>query len=125
MPSNTTWLNGGVLINKPAGLTSHDVVAMVRRPVAVDTKVGHSGTLDPFATGLLIILLGAGPPLWRAQFWRQFRALRTAGKVELGLLQPRSAREICAIEFCQVEVRSAQLHAGKVGAAQPRAGVCE
>jgi tRNA pseudouridine55 synthase len=45
------------LIDKPAGITSHDVVAAVRR--ALDgAKTGHAGTLDPFATGLLIVLVG-------------------------------------------------------------------
>ena len=43
---------------KPAGVTSHDVVADVRRSLPRGTKVGHAGTLDPFATGLLLILLG-------------------------------------------------------------------
>jgi tRNA pseudouridine55 synthase len=48
--------SGLLLWDKPAGITSHDVVAEVRRSRGV--KVGHSGTLDPFATGLLLILLG-------------------------------------------------------------------
>ena len=43
---------------KPAGVTSHDVVAAVRRSLPPKTKVGHAGTLDPFATGLLLILVG-------------------------------------------------------------------
>jgi len=48
-----------LLIDKPAGMTSHDVVDRVRR--IFDTrKVGHAGTLDPFATGLLIIGIGPG-----------------------------------------------------------------
>ncbi|HEX6456986.1 MAG TPA: tRNA pseudouridine(55) synthase TruB [Solirubrobacterales bacterium] len=45
-----------LLYDKPAGVTSHDVVARVRRERGV--KAGHAGTLDPFATGLLLILLG-------------------------------------------------------------------
>ncbi|MET0641137.1 MAG: tRNA pseudouridine(55) synthase TruB, partial [Jiangellaceae bacterium] len=45
--------NGLVVIDKPAGLTSHDVVAHVRRLVAT-RKVGHAGTLDPMATGVLV-----------------------------------------------------------------------
>lgn len=48
---------GIVLIDKPVGLTSHDVVARVRRQTGIK-RVGHSGTLDPLATGLLIILIG-------------------------------------------------------------------
>ena len=45
-----------LLCDKPAGVTSHDVVARVRRERG--GKVGHAGTLDPFATGLLLVLLG-------------------------------------------------------------------
>jgi tRNA pseudouridine55 synthase len=46
----------GLLVDKPAGVTSHDVVAEIRRERG--GRVGHAGTLDPFATGLLIVLLG-------------------------------------------------------------------
>ena len=45
-----------VLVDKPAGITSHDAVARVRRRLGA--KTGHAGTLDPFATGLLIVLVG-------------------------------------------------------------------
>ncbi len=51
--------NGILLIDKPAGITSHDVVARVRKILKMK-KVGHAGTLDPNATGLMIILLGKG-----------------------------------------------------------------
>lgn len=54
---------GFVLFDKPAGITSHDVVARVRR--AHGAKAGHAGTLDPFATGLLIVLLGRATRLQR------------------------------------------------------------
>jgi tRNA pseudouridine55 synthase len=47
-----------VLYDKPAGVTSHDVVDDVRRALPRKTKVGHAGTLDPFATGLLLVLVG-------------------------------------------------------------------
>jgi tRNA pseudouridine55 synthase len=49
---------GVVLRAKPAGVTSHDVVAELRRSLPRGTKVGHAGTLDPFATGLLLVLVG-------------------------------------------------------------------
>ncbi|MDP9188938.1 MAG: tRNA pseudouridine(55) synthase TruB [Actinomycetota bacterium] len=52
-----------MLVDKPAGVTSHDVVARVRRERP--GKVGHAGTLDPFATGLLIVLLGRATRLQR------------------------------------------------------------
>ena len=49
--------DGLLLVDKPAGMTSHDVVDRARR--ALRTKrVGHAGTLDPFATGLLVLLVG-------------------------------------------------------------------
>jgi len=54
---------GFLLCDKPAGVTSHDVVARYRRELGV--KVGHAGTLDPFATGLLVILLGSATRLQR------------------------------------------------------------
>jgi tRNA pseudouridine55 synthase len=49
-------VSGVILYAKPAGVTSHDVVAEVRRRLG--EKVGHAGTLDPFATGLLLVLVG-------------------------------------------------------------------
>ncbi|MBK5219408.1 MAG: tRNA pseudouridine(55) synthase TruB [Thermoleophilia bacterium] len=52
-----------LLYDKPAGITSHDAVAMVRREHRC--KAGHAGTLDPFATGLLLILLGPATRLQR------------------------------------------------------------
>jgi tRNA pseudouridine55 synthase len=55
---------GAVLLyDKPAGVTSHDIVALVRRERGC--KAGHAGTLDPFATGLLLILLGRATRLQR------------------------------------------------------------
>jgi tRNA pseudouridine55 synthase len=55
-------LDGAILIDKPAGPTSHDVVDAIRRRFGIK-KVGHCGTLDPNATGLLIIVLGRGTKL--------------------------------------------------------------
>jgi tRNA pseudouridine55 synthase len=50
--------DGVILYDKPAGITSHDAVARARRRLGRGVKVGHAGTLDPFATGLLLILVG-------------------------------------------------------------------
>ncbi|HEY2217349.1 MAG TPA: tRNA pseudouridine(55) synthase TruB [Solirubrobacteraceae bacterium] len=50
-------MDGVLLIDKPAGITSHDVVARVRSELG-GVRTGHAGTLDPFATGLLLVLLG-------------------------------------------------------------------
>ncbi len=51
-------INGILLINKQKGITSYDVIRKLKRVLGKDQKIGHAGTLDPFATGLLIILLG-------------------------------------------------------------------
>lgn len=51
------------LVDKPAGPTSHDIVAGIRRGLPRSVKVGHAGTLDPFATGLLVVLTGPGTRL--------------------------------------------------------------
>ena len=55
-------LDGAILVDKPAGPTSHAVVDNIRRHFGIK-KAGHAGTLDPAATGLLIILLGRGTKL--------------------------------------------------------------
>lgn len=52
------------MIDKPAGMTSHDVVAAVRRALG-GVKTGHAGTLDPFATGLLLVLVGRATRIQR------------------------------------------------------------
>ncbi|MBU1126010.1 MAG: tRNA pseudouridine(55) synthase TruB [Patescibacteria group bacterium] len=49
--------SGFLLINKPAGITSHDVVDQLRKITGIK-KIGHAGTLDPFATGLLLVAVG-------------------------------------------------------------------
>jgi tRNA pseudouridine55 synthase len=61
-----TPLDGILLLDKPEGFTSHDVVARVRRGLRPAVKkVGHAGTLDPFATGLLVVLVGRATKLAR------------------------------------------------------------
>src|SRR5918911_2718121 len=58
-------VDGVLIIDKPAGLTSHDVVARARR-ILKERRIGHTGTLDPFATGVLVLLVGRATRL--AQF---------------------------------------------------------
>ncbi len=70
-------MDGMLLVDKPAGVSSHDVVAQVRR-AARTKRVGHAGTLDPFATGLLVLAVGqatrllpyldAEPKVYEARF---------------------------------------------------------
>jgi tRNA pseudouridine55 synthase len=57
MRKRDTGPDGLLLVDKPAGVTSHDVVLAARRAFGV-SRIGHAGTLDPFATGLLVLLLG-------------------------------------------------------------------
>jgi tRNA pseudouridine55 synthase len=57
--SSTATPDGVLLVDKAEGMTSHDVVALVRRRLEIK-KVGHCGTLDPIATGLLLLTLGRG-----------------------------------------------------------------
>jgi len=64
-PFTLTRMDGALIIDKPVGWTSHDVVARVRR-VLRERRVGHTGTLDPFATGVLVVLVGRATRL--AQF---------------------------------------------------------
>ncbi len=61
-PRDPDRFDGVLVVDKPSGPTSHDVVDLVRRRFRIP-KVGHGGTLDPMATGLLIILLGKGTKL--------------------------------------------------------------
>jgi len=58
-------MNGILIIDKPDGITSHDVVSRVRRIIKTK-RVGHTGTLDPFATGVMVVLVGQATRL--AQF---------------------------------------------------------
>lgn len=54
---SSSRIDGLLLVDKPAGISSHDVVSVARRVVG-ERQIGHGGTLDPFATGLLVLLLG-------------------------------------------------------------------
>lgn len=64
MPRTIATADGVLLVDKPAGMTSHDVVALARGSLGT-RRVGHTGTLDPFATGLLIVLVGQATRLAR------------------------------------------------------------
>ncbi|OGS05170.1 MAG: tRNA pseudouridine(55) synthase TruB [Elusimicrobia bacterium RIFCSPLOWO2_12_FULL_59_9] len=75
-------LSGLLLVDKPPGLTSHDVVLHVRRRLPPALRVGHSGTLDPLATGLLVVLIGSATKS-QAQF--QMLHKEYEGEILLGL----------------------------------------
>ncbi len=72
---------GFLNINKPVGPTSHDIVARVRRAIGRKIKVGHTGTLDPFAGGVLVVAVG---PATRLAGYVQASPKRYAAKVTLG-----------------------------------------
>jgi tRNA pseudouridine55 synthase len=76
-----TTNNGLLLVDKPPGLTSHDVVARVRR-ILGERRVGHAGTLDPMATGLLVMAVGPSTRLLR---FAQSEVKRYSGAVRLGV----------------------------------------
>lgn len=78
-PSSTEISSGAVLlVDKPAGVTSHDVVARLRRHYGA--KGGHAGTLDPFATGLLIVLLGRPATKEQRRFMELPKTYRTRAR---------------------------------------------
>lgn len=73
-------MNGLLIVNKPAGVTSHDVVGRVRKLIG-ESSIGHLGTLDPMATGVLPLMLGRFTRL--AQFFKQ-DAKRYTGTIRFG-----------------------------------------
>jgi tRNA pseudouridine55 synthase len=102
-------MDGALIIDKPAGLTSHDVVARVRK-ISGERRAGHTGTLDPFATGVLVVLLGKATRL--AQFLsgaeKEYEALvrfgyatDTGDRTGTCVTSPltRNPEEICASEI--------------------------
>ena len=106
-------MNGALLIDKPAGVTSHDVVAIVRRVLkeggAPRLAVGHTGTLDPFATGLLVVLVGKATRLARFLdgFEKEYEATVRLGQGSdtddaTGTLESR----VESREFSEAEVRA-------------------
>ncbi|MFA5088459.1 MAG: tRNA pseudouridine(55) synthase TruB [Candidatus Omnitrophota bacterium] len=73
--------NGIVVVNKPKGMTSHDVVSSIRRIFKM-RQVGHAGTLDPLATGVLVVLLGRSTKLFNKfqLFDKAYRATLLLGQ---------------------------------------------
>lgn len=111
----------GLLIDKPAGVTSHDVVARIRRER--ECKVGHAGTLDPFATGLLVILLGRATRLQRylLELPKTYRATArlgwrsSTGDPDGELTETRRVPERLELPTGEIEQRVPMTSAVKVG----------
>ena len=101
--------SGVLLVDKPEGVTSHDAVARTRRTLGFK-KIGHAGTLDPFATGLLILLVGEGTKL--SNYLMDGRKTYTAS-IMLGEKRDTAdltgeVTEVAPIgEICEVAVRRA------------------
>ena len=71
-------MNGVIIVDKPKNCTSHDIVNIVKR--IVNTKVGHTGTLDPNATGVLPILIGEGTK--KEKYRKNIDAIKVLKKCE-------------------------------------------
>jgi tRNA pseudouridine55 synthase len=107
-------MNGLLIIDKPAGMTSHDVVAIVRRATG-ERSVGHLGTLDPMATGVLPLLLGRYTRL--AQFFSESDKYYT-GTIRFGFAtdtfdaegEPKSAPMPLALTLDQLRSLATRFH---------------
>jgi tRNA pseudouridine55 synthase len=122
-------LSGVLLRAKPAGLTSHDVVAQVRGTLPRGTRVGHAGTLDPFATGLLLVLVGratraqrflVGLPKtyravarlgWVSNTGDRDGALVNTGRLPEELLIPVGEQQQCPPAYSAVKVKGERAYA--------------
>src|SRR5205085_10953607 len=96
--------DGVLLVDKAAGMTSHDVVALVRRRLQIK-KVCHCGTLDPMATGLLLLTLGRGTKI---QDLRMAEDKKYSGTMTLGVSTATHDREGDVVETRQVPPLSAE-----------------
>ncbi|HVE92078.1 MAG TPA: tRNA pseudouridine(55) synthase TruB [Actinomycetota bacterium] len=100
-------MTGFVLVDKPSGPTSHDVVAMIRRALGV-RRVGHAGTLDPPATGLVVV--GVGPATRLLRFvQRRTKSYATRGRLGVRTSTADAAGEV--LSSLPVDVSEDQLRA--------------
>ncbi len=95
-------MDGALVIDKPAGMTSHDVVACARKIIGA-RRVGHTGTLDPFATGVLVVLVGRATRL--AQF------LSGAEKEYEAVIRLGYATDTGDVTGARVEKHESEFHA--------------
>ncbi len=92
-------MNGALLIDKPQAMTSHDIVDFIRRKFKIK-KVGHAGTLDPAATGLLVLLLGKATKKSNT-FLNAAKAYHV--KCRLGIATDTDDREGKEIATCSID----------------------
>lgn len=100
-------MNGILLIDKPAGWTSMDVCAKLRGALH-EKRIGHSGTLDPMATGLLVVFLGRAT---RAVEFAEADAKAYSAALRLGMVTDTQDTEGTVLSQCDVAVSDAQLNA--------------
>jgi len=105
--------SGFLNVNKPPGPTSHDVVAAVRRRLPRRPKVGHAGTLDPFAEGVLVLCVG---PATRLADYVQAAAKRYRATVRLGAT---SSTDDTEGEIAELRIADRGLRIGDTGAPSP------
>jgi tRNA pseudouridine55 synthase len=112
--SYSNQVNGLLIVDKPAGITSHDVVAHVRRATG-ERSIGHLGTLDPMATGVLPLLLGKFTRL--AQFFGSLKKTYT-GTIRFGFAtdtydaegQPVGDHLPVSLSLAQIQAAAVQFH---------------
>jgi tRNA pseudouridine55 synthase len=114
--------DGVILVDKPAGKTSHDVVAAARRGLGRGIKVGHAGTLDPFATGLLLILVGRATRVQRylMALGKRYETVTRLGFVSTtgdpeGEITPGRTPDLSALPTGTIRQRPPAYSAVKVG----------
>src|SRR5438874_10394938 len=106
--SSIVMLDGVLLVDKAEGMTSHDVVAIARRQLGIK-KVGHCGTLDPIATGLLLLTIGRGT---KVQDLLMSEDKEYVGTLELGKATSTQDREGEVVEAKPVpELSDAEIRA--------------
>ncbi|MFC1703731.1 tRNA pseudouridine(55) synthase TruB [Candidatus Omnitrophota bacterium] len=102
-------MEGILIIDKPSGITSHDVVDCVRRKLHM-RKIGHAGTLDPIATGILVLLVGKATKLFSrfVNFDKTYEATLTLGKTTTtGDIQGKVMKEYPYQHINEHQVREA------------------
>ena len=102
-------MDGIIIVNKPSGITSYDVIRFFKRRYAIKSKIGHAGTLDPLASGVLIVCIGRATRMSSA-----FMALEKeyVARMMLGTITDTddidgNVLEIRPVEVCEDDVRKA------------------
>lgn len=124
-PTNYPEPSGILLVDKPAGMTSHDVVFRVRRLFSTK-RVGHTGTLDPMATGVLVVLVGraAKASEYLSHDEKSYDAILRLGLVTdtedtCGIIDPTRVADPSRLPACQEVMTIAERFKGKIAQTPP------